>query len=122
MSQEHRLSNEEIISRVDHTLLTQTATWDEIKALCDDAINYGTASVCIPPGCVKMAKAYVGEQMKICTVIGFPNGYSTTEVKMFEAEQALTDGADDITSLQPSKGGHRILFIFSCREDPCIFP
>ena len=90
------MSNEEIISRVDHTLLTQTATWDEIKALCDDAINYGTASVCIPPGCVKMAKAYVGEQMKICTVIGFPNGYSTTEVKMFEAEQALTDGADEI--------------------------
>ena len=96
MSPKHRLSNEEILSRVDHTLLTQTATWDEIKVLCDDAVNYGTASVCIPPSFVKMAKAYVGEQMKICTVIGFPNGYSTTEVKMFETEQALDDGADEI--------------------------
>ena len=65
MSQEHRLTKEEILSRVDHTLLAQTATWDEIKALCDDAITYGTASVCIPPSFVKMAKSYAGEQMKI---------------------------------------------------------
>lgn len=87
---------EEILSRVDHTLLAQTATWDEIKALCDDAITYRTASVCIPPSFVKMAKSYVGERMKICTVIGFPNGYSTSEVKIFETQQALDDGADEI--------------------------
>lgn len=87
---------EEILSRVDHTLLTQTATWDEIKVVCDDAITYGTASVCIPPSFVKMAKSYVGERMKICTVIGFPNGYSTSEVKIFETQQALDDGADEI--------------------------
>lgn len=87
---------EEILSRVDHTLLAQTATWDEIKALCDDAITYRTASVCIPPSLVKMAKSYVGERMKICTVIGFPNGYSTSEVKIFETQQALDDGADEI--------------------------
>ena len=95
MSQEHRLTKEEILSRVDHTLLAQTATWDEIKALCDDAVAYGTASVCIPPNFVKMAKSYVGEQMKICTVIGFPNGYSASEVKIFETQQALDDGADE---------------------------
>ena len=87
---------EEILSSVDHTLLAQTATWDEIKALCDDAITYRTASVCIPPSLVKMAKSYVGERMKICTVIGFPNGYSTSEVKIFETQQALDDGADEI--------------------------
>ena len=87
---------EEILSRVDHTLLTQTATWDEIKVVCDDAITYGTASVCIPPSFVKMAKSYVGERMKICTVIGFPNGYSASEVKIFETQQALDDGADEI--------------------------
>ena len=87
---------EEILSRVDHTLLTQTATWDEIKVVCDDAITYGTASVCIPPSFVKMAKRYVGERMKICTVIGFPNGYSASEVKIFETQQALDDGADEI--------------------------
>lgn len=96
MSQEHRLTKEEILSRVDHTLLVQTATWDEIKALCDDAVTYGAASVCIPPNFVKMAKSYVGEQMKICTVIGFPNGYSASKVKIFETQQALDDGADEI--------------------------
>lgn len=96
MSQEHRLTKEEILSRVDHTLLAQTATWDEIKALCDDAVTYGAASVCIPPNFVKMAKSYVGEQMKICTVIGFPNGYSASKIKIFETQQALDDGADEI--------------------------
>lgn len=88
---------EEILSRVDHTLLTQTATWDEIKVVCDDAITYGTASVCIPPSFVKMAKSYVGERMKICTVIGFPNGYSASEVKIFETQQALDDGRMRLT-------------------------
>ena len=96
MSQEHRLTQKEILSKVDHTLLTQTATWDEIRAICDDAVIYGTASVCIPPSFVRKAKEYVGDKMKICTVIGFPNGYSTSEVKVFETRQALKDGADEI--------------------------
>lgn len=96
MNQNCRMTQEEILSKVDHTLLTQTATWDEIKAICDDAVTYGTASVCIPPRFVKQAKAYVGDKMKICTVIGFPNGYSTPEVKIFETRQALKDGADEI--------------------------
>lgn len=96
MNQNCRLTQEEILSKVDHTLLIQTATWDEIKAICDDAVTYGTASVCIPPRFVKQAKAYVGDKMKICTVIGFPNGYSTPEVKIFETRQALKDGADEI--------------------------
>lgn len=90
------MTQEVILSKVDHTLLTQTATWDEIKAICDDAVFYGTASVCIPPSFVKKAKEYVGDKMKICTVIGFPNGYSTSEVKVFETRQALKDGADEI--------------------------
>lgn len=90
------MTQEEILSKVDHTLLTQTATWDEIRAICDDAVTYGTASVCIPPSLVKKAKEYVGDKMKICTVIGFPNGYSTSEVKVFETRQALKDGADEI--------------------------
>ncbi len=90
------MTQKEILSKVDHTLLTQTATWDEIRAICDDAVFYGTASVCIPPSFVKKAKEYVGDKMKICTVIGFPNGYSTSEVKVFETRQALKDGADEI--------------------------
>lgn len=81
---------------VDHTLLLQTSTWDEIRTLCDDAICYGTASVCIPPCYVKKAKEYVGEQMKICTVIGFPNGNHTTATKVFETMDAVNNGADEI--------------------------
>ena len=87
---------EEILKKVDHTLLKQTATWEDIKRLCDDAIKCNTASVCIPPCFVKEAKEYVGGKMKICTVIGFPNGYNLTKVKMFEAEEAIKDGADEI--------------------------
>ena len=87
---------QEILRRVDHTLLQPTATLDEIKALCDDAIRYHTASVCIPPSYVKAAAEYVGDKMKICTVIGFPNGYSTTKVKVFETEDAVRHGADEI--------------------------
>ena len=79
----------EILSRCDHTLLSVTATSEEIKALCDEAIEYGCASVCIPACHVRGAKAYVGEQMKICTVIGFPNGYDTTEAKAFMAADAV---------------------------------
>ena len=86
----------EILSRCDHTLLSVTATSEEIKALCDEAIEYGCASVCIPACHVRGAKAYVGEQMKICTVIGFPNGYSTTASKAYEAADAVKNGADEI--------------------------
>ncbi|MBQ8523733.1 MAG: 2-deoxyribose-5-phosphate aldolase, partial [Clostridia bacterium] len=76
----------DILSKVDHTLLSPNATWDEIRAVCDDGIKYGTASVCIPASYVKAAKEYVGDGLAICTVIGFPCGYSTSEVKCFEAE------------------------------------
>ena len=85
-----------ILSMVDHTLLLQTSTWEEIRALCDDAIDYGTASVCIPPCFVQQAKEYVGDQMKICTVIGFPNGNHTTATKVFETIDAINNGADEI--------------------------
>lgn len=86
----------EILHRVDHTLLTQTASWEEIKALCDDAIKYKTASVCIPASYVKQVKEYVKEEMAVCTVIGFPNGYSTTAAKVFEAKDAVENGADEV--------------------------
>lgn len=90
------MNHSEILSSVDHTLLSQTATWPEIKALCDDAIKYQTASVCIPPAYVKKAKEYVGDRMAVCTVVGFPNGYSTTAAKVFETRDALANGADEI--------------------------
>ncbi len=86
----------EILSHVDHTLLAQTATFEEIKVILDDGIKYGVASCCIPPCFVKRAKNYVGNKVKICTVIGFPNGYNTAEVKAFETKQALEEGADEI--------------------------
>ena len=86
----------EILKHVDHTLLTQTATWAEIKQICDDAVAYGTASVCIPPSYVKQAKEYLQDEMAVCTVIGFPNGYMTTAVKEFETKDALANGADEI--------------------------
>ena len=90
------MDNEKILSMVDHTLLKQQSTWDEIKKICDSAIKYGTASVCIPPSFVKRAKEYVNGRMNICTVIGFPNGYNTTEVKVFETKDAISNGADEI--------------------------
>ena len=86
----------EILSKVDHTLLAQAATWADIQALCDDGMKYHTASVCIPASYVKQAKDYVGDNLPICTVIGFPNGYSTTKVKCFEAFDAVQNGADEI--------------------------
>ena len=86
----------EILSRVDHTLLNVNATLGEIKAICDDGINYGCASVCIPPCYVKAAKQYVGDKIAVCTVIGFPNGYNATAVKCFETEEAVKNGADEI--------------------------
>ena len=85
-----------ILSRVDHTLLSPAATWDEIHDICDDGIKYQTASVCIPPCFVKQAAEYSGGRVKICTVIGFPHGNSTAAVKAYEAEQAVKDGADEI--------------------------
>ncbi|MBO5089591.1 MAG: deoxyribose-phosphate aldolase [Clostridia bacterium] len=85
-----------ILAKCDHTLLTQTATWDDIKKICDDGMKYSTASVCIPPYFVKQAKEYVGEKLAICTVIGFPNGYNTTAVKVFETKDAIASGADEI--------------------------
>lgn len=85
-----------ILSKCDHTLLAQTSTWEQIKAICDDGIKYGVASVCIPPCYVGQAKRYVGDGLKICTVIGFPNGYNTTAVKLFETRDALEQGADEI--------------------------
>lgn len=86
----------EILSKCDHTLLTQSAVWEDIKEVCDDAIKYSTASVCIPACYVKQAREYAGNKLKICTVIGFPNGYSTTAVKRFETEDAVRNGADEI--------------------------
>jgi len=90
------MNNQDILALVDHTLLSQTATWEEIKTICDDAIHYQTASVCIPPSYVKAVKDYVGDRMKVCTVIGFPNGYNTTSVKVFETSDAVSNGADEI--------------------------
>ena len=87
---------EKILSAVDHTLLAQGATWEEIKAICDDGIKYHTASVCIPASYVARAKEYVGDKVAVCTVIGFPNGYSTTATKCFETEDAIKNGADEI--------------------------
>ena len=86
----------DILSRVDHTFLKQNATWQDIKKTCDEGIEYGCASVCIPSAYVKAAKEYVGEGLKICTVIGFPNGYSTTAAKCFEAKDATQNGADEV--------------------------
>lgn len=89
----------DILSKCDHTLLSQSATWEDIKAVCDDGIRYSTASVCIPAAYVKEAKAYVGDRLKICTVIGFPNGYSTTATKIYECRDALENGADEIDTV-----------------------
>ena len=86
----------QILSKCDHTLLSQSATWNDIKAICDDGMKYRTASVCIPAAFVRQAKDYVGDKLSICTVIGFPNGYSTTAAKCFEAGDAVANGADEI--------------------------
>lgn len=86
----------DMLKHVDHTQLAQTATWEDVRKLCDEAIAYGTASVCIPPSYVKQAKEYGKDKMAVCTVIGFPNGYNTTAVKEFETKEAIADGADEI--------------------------
>ena len=90
------MTQKDILAKVDHTLLAQTATWEEIRQICNDGMRYETASVCIPPSYVEQAKNYVGARLKICTVIGFPNGYNTTAVKEFETKDALKKGADEI--------------------------
>ena len=86
----------EILKHVDHTLLLQGSTWEEIKQICDDAMKYGTASVCIAPSYVKQAAEYMGDKMAVCTVIGFPNGYHTTATKVFETKDAIANGAEEI--------------------------
>lgn len=90
------MSEEEILEHVDHTLLLQTATWEEIRQICDDAMQYQTASVCIPPSYVKQASEYVQGSVPVCTVIGFPNGYMTTKAKEFETRDAIANGASEI--------------------------
>ncbi len=86
----------EILSKVDHTLLSQSATWEQIRAICDDGMKYHTASVCIPASYVKQAADYVDGKLPICTVIGFPNGYDTTKAKCFEASDAVENGAQEV--------------------------
>lgn len=90
------LDTKEILARCDHTLLKQEATWPQIREVCDDGLKYHCASVCIPAAYVRQAAEHVGNNLKICTVIGFPNGYSTTAVKVFETEDAIRNGADEI--------------------------
>lgn len=90
------MNKDKILSYVDHTLLAQTARWEDIKKLLDDAMEYKTASACIPPSFVKSAKDYTGNNLAICTVIGFPNGYNTTKTKVSETKDALENGADEI--------------------------
>ena len=90
------MNKQEILSKVDHTLLKQTATWEQIKVICDEGMEYKTASVCIPPCFVKRAKEYVQGKVAICTVIGFPNGNMTTAAKVFETKDAVQNGADEI--------------------------
>ena len=90
------MKTKELLNHVDHTLLAPDATWEEIRQICDDAIKFQTASVCIPPGYVKQASEYVAGKMEICTVIGFPNGYSTTKTKEFETKDAIENGASEI--------------------------
>ena len=90
------MNQKDVLAIVDHTLLLQTATWEEIKAICDDGMKYETASVCIPTCYVKQAKEYMGDRCKVCTVIGFPNGNYTTATKVYETKDALLNGADEI--------------------------
>lgn len=90
------MKENEILKHVDHTLLLQTSTWEEIRQICDDAMKYQTASVCIPPSYVKQASDYVQGNMAVCTVIGFPNGYMTTKTKEFETKDAIANGASEI--------------------------
>ena len=93
------MDRSEIFSKIDHTLLRQDATWEQIRALCDEAIENGTASVCVPPDYVRQAANYLGGRLPVCTVVGFPNGYSTTATKVFETSDAVSNGADEIDTV-----------------------
>lgn len=95
------MNRKDILSKVDHTLLSVSATADDIKALCDDGVKYGVASVCIPPAFVSMATRYLAGKLPVCTVIGFPNGYNTTAVKCFETSDAIENGAEEIDMVIP---------------------
>lgn len=90
------MDKKKILSTVDHTLLSQTATWEDIKRICDEGMEFNVASICIPPSYIKQAKDYVGDKLALCTVIGFPNGYMTTATKVFETKDAIANGADEI--------------------------
>ena len=90
------MDHKELLKRVDHTLLSPTATWEQVQKLCDEGLAFQTASICIPPRYVSRAADYIGQRLKICTVVGFPNGYTTPEVKVFETEDAIRNGADEI--------------------------
>lgn len=94
--EKRNMDSKEILTHVDHTLLSQTATWEEIRQICEDGMTYQTASVCIPPGYVRQACEYVQGRIAVCTVIGFPNGYMTTKAKVFEAQDAIENGASEI--------------------------
>ena len=93
------MDRSEIFSKIDHTLLRQDATWEQIRALCDEAIENGTATVCVPPDYVRQAANYLGGILPVCTVVGFPNGYSTTATKVFETSDAVSNGADEIDTV-----------------------
>ena len=103
------MKTEELLALVDHTLLSPTATWSDIRTVCDDGMAYHTACVCIPAVFVKQAKDYVGTRLPICTVIGFPNGYSTTAAKVFETQNALQNGADEIDMVIARYLKHKML-------------
>ena len=96
------MDQREILSKVDHTLLKPEAAWEEIRALCDEAVKWGTASVCIPPCYVGQAAEYLGGRLPVCTVVGFPNGYSTTQAKLFETREAQAAGAQEIDMTDPN--------------------
>lgn len=96
MKEYKKMNKQEILGHIDHTLLKAFSTWDQIKALCDDAVEYKTASVCIPPSFVKRAKETYGDALNVCTVIGFPLGYNTTAVKAFEVKEAIREGASEV--------------------------
>lgn len=95
------MTTQEILSLVDHTVLSPTATWEEVRAVCEEGVTYRTASVCIPASFVAQAKEYLGARLPICTVVGFPNGYSTTAAKVFETKEALQNGASEIDMVIP---------------------
>ena len=106
MGEVRELDERRILAAVDHTLLRPTATWEEIRQICDDGVAYGCASVCIPPSFVRHASEYLAGKLPVCTVIGFPNGYSTTAVKVFEAQDAMANGVAELRAVKEACGEH----------------